>query len=248
MPPKFQFNNKFQHLLEWCQNIHTLFEQSGTIIHQGRNQLRVYTLENSIKINVKRYKVPHLLNRVIYTFFRTPKCVRAYNNALRLHTLNIPTPEAIAYKIETRHHLITSSYLITQHNANLNNFYDFGTLGCEGREHIVKDFARFVAHMHRKGVLHKDLSPGNILYYIDKNHSTQFTIVDINRMQFKKIDINSGCANFARLWGDTQFLNIIAQTYAEEMNLNPTECLNIITTHHQKFWRNRQHQQKGYGA
>ena len=74
-------------------------------------------------------------------------------------------------------------------------------------------FAEFTARLHEAGILHLDYSPGNILY--DKiGEEYHFSLVDINRMHFGEVDIKKGCANFARLWGQTPFFILLGKEYA----------------------------------
>ena len=46
---------------------------------------------------VKRFKVPHLINRFAYTFIRKDKALRSYLNAFRLRETHFDTPEPVAY-------------------------------------------------------------------------------------------------------------------------------------------------------
>ena len=80
------------------------------------------------------------------------------------------------------------------------NFYEFGRGGIDGREDILRAFARFTARVHEAGFLHVDYSPGNILFRKGAQ-GIDFCLVDINRMHFGLVSVRSGCENFARLWG-----------------------------------------------
>ena len=64
-----------------------------------------------MELNVKRYRVPHLINRVIYRFFRQPKAVRAYEYALRLVAKGFETPAPIAYILFRKKGFLEYSYL-----------------------------------------------------------------------------------------------------------------------------------------
>ena len=97
--------------------------------------------------------------------------------------------------------------------------------------------AAFTAHMHNEGVLHKDFSPGNILWDKDEK-GYHFAVIDINRMEFKQVDINEGCANFARLWGITDIFRTMARTYAKARNFDVDECERLVVMHRNKFWKN----------
>ena len=55
-----------------------------------------------------------------------------------------------------------------------------------------------------------------------------FSLVDINRMEFKAIDLELGLDNFAKLWLDDDSLNIIAKEYAKLVNINEEKSINIL--------------------
>ena len=90
-------NPQYEFLRPWIISIPQIFSSQGTIIYQGRNQIRTFILPNGMYINVKQYCQPALYNRIAYSYIRAPKAVRAYNNALYLQGLQIPTPTPIAY-------------------------------------------------------------------------------------------------------------------------------------------------------
>ena len=63
-----------------------------------------------------------------------------------------------------------------------------------------------------------------------QNHKDEydFSLVDINRMEFKPIDLELGLDNFAKLWLDDDSLNIIAKEYAKLVNINEEKSINIL--------------------
>jgi len=69
-------NVQHQQLATFVETVHFQFEKTGTVIYKQRNEIRVLDV-NGYAINVKRFKVPHLLNRIVYTFFRSSKAQRS---------------------------------------------------------------------------------------------------------------------------------------------------------------------------
>ena len=94
---EIHINPQYDFLRPWIITIPQIFSSQGTIIYQGRNQIRTFILPNGMYINVKQYRQPALYNRLAYSYIRDPKAVRAYNNALYLQGVQIPTPTPIAY-------------------------------------------------------------------------------------------------------------------------------------------------------
>ena len=71
-----------------------------------------------------------------------------------------------------------------------------------GREDDGKEFEKklaiYIAELHGKGILQKDLSPGNIMFYEEDVHF-RFSIIDLNRMKFMSdIPLKTRYKNFKR--------------------------------------------------
>lgn len=228
-------NPQYQQLSAFVNSIHFQFEKAGTVIYKQRNEIRVFDL-NGLSVNVKRFKVPHLLNRIVYTFFRQPKAQRSYQYAIRLKKMDIETPDPVAFILTKRNGLLYYSYYISLQADYNRNMYEFGKGGVDEREYIMEAFAGFTAELHKKGIYHKDYSPGNILFK-EENGEVKFCLVDINRMRFGFVSIVRGCANFARLWGQKPFFNIVVRKYAEERNADPEQCLKQALQARRKFWK-----------
>ncbi|MDD2828624.1 MAG: lipopolysaccharide kinase InaA family protein [Sulfuricurvum sp.] len=208
----------YAYLSDSLESIQTIFTGDNHSIHKARNELKIIEIEG-IKTVVKSFKVPHLLNRIVYTYFRKSKAYKSYHNALRLKELNIATPEPIALIEFFESALLADSYFISE-------FFDYDFTirtpllePLEDREAIFTAFATYTYGLHQKGVWHLDYSPGNIL--IKKTESGyQFSIVDINRMEFREISPLQGCENFNKLWASDEELEIMGREYARLSGFN----------------------------
>ncbi len=223
-------NPKFQHLEDFISKLPEIFAlaDQGEVIYQGRNMLKVFT-KGDLLLNVKRYRVPNVVNRYVYMGLRKPKGERAYRYALRLGELGINTPTPIAFMRESRACSLGYSYFVSMQMPHSRRFYEFAdhdTITSE-QEIILDKFGKFTAHLHKNGVYHKDYSPGNILFE-NRDGEVDFCIIDINRMRFGKITFKQGCANFARIWGPPLAFEIIANSYAREMGYDPKQVYEEI--------------------
>ncbi len=225
-------NPQYEHLRAWIESLPDTFFQQGEIIYDARNQIRVIG-----DWCVKRYHAPRFLNRLIYSFIRSPKAVRAYENARILLRNGIPTPEPVAYMVCGKS-LIKESFLITRCIPSTHMMYEFGDGDISGRETIIRALGKMTAQMHKAGILHLDYSPGNILFRQDGT-DIRFWFVDINRMQFGRISPKEGCRNFARLWGNRNMYELLAESYAAERELDAAWCLKEMMTAHNRFWKHR---------
>ncbi|MDD5716646.1 MAG: lipopolysaccharide kinase InaA family protein [Sulfuricurvum sp.] len=224
-----EFPPQYAYLHHAFERIRSLFSQDDHSIHKARNELKIIEIEG-IKTVVKSFKVPHLLNRIVYTFFRHSKAYKSYHNALRLQELQISTPEPIALIAFFESGLLSESFFITRYFP-----YDFTIRTpllepLDDREEIFRAFAAYTYDLHRKGVWHLDYSPGNILI---KRLETgyEFSIVDINRMEFKEITPLQGCENFNKLWANDSEIEVMGREYARLSGLDETLTIHEMKRH-----------------
>lgn len=233
-------NPKYEHLRDWITSLPSTFYTQGRVIYNARNQVRLIPAPNNIEVCVKRFRAPRLLNRWIYSFLRPPKAVRAYANAIHLRDLGIRTPEPIAYILITRYGTLRESYIINCRSTLTHNMYEFRHHPLEGYEPIVKAFAQFTAQMHELNILHKDYSPGNILFDIKEDGNILFDLVDINRIRFNHpISLSTGCREFCRLWGKEDFFSLLAREYAHARNMEEDKCIRTTLKYWKRFWKHR---------
>ena len=163
---------------DFLQNLPDFFNTGGTIIHNERNQIRVFDV-NGHKINIKKFCIPPIVNRVLYSLgWRTPKAAATYRNAQEILKRGFHTPAPYGYRIERTGGLINFSYFVSQQIENMQPIRDGGN-----DPELIKALAKYTADMHAKGLFHRDFTPGNILYCTE-NGEYQFSLVDINRFRF----------------------------------------------------------------
>ena len=233
---KIIINPAYRHLTAFVESIPQRFSTEGETIYKSRNEIKVFET-NGIKINVKQYKVPIFLNRIIYTFFRKTKAYRAYAYAFRLLAQGFETPSPVACIIIKKAGLIHLSYFISIQSPFTRIMYEFGKGTLDGRTTVIRCLAHYTAKLHDAGIYHKDFSPGNILFQQTDADTTQFSIVDINRMQFCPVSIRKGCANFARLWGNDDMFHLIAREYAAARHADIDDCTRWIFFYWKRFWK-----------
>ena len=69
---KITINPAIRHVQPFIERLPEVFPVSGEVLHEGRNQIRAFDIGGESLV-VKRYKRPHLFNRVMYSFFRKNK-------------------------------------------------------------------------------------------------------------------------------------------------------------------------------
>ena len=196
---RIKINPKYEHLRSYIESIPDVFEQEGFEIYNKRNLIKVLTAPDGTQINVKRYHVPHGPNRLIYSWgIREPKGERAFAYPMILKDKGIGTPEPIAL-IEERNplFLLGYSYLITIQCDYGHTLYEVGNAQPGEYENLAKALAHFAANIHDHNILHKDFTPGNVLWKQD-DEGFHFMLVDINRMNFGEVSIQEGLFNLRK--------------------------------------------------
>jgi len=233
---KYKINPNYKdELNNFLLNIKEHFKKNNNSIHKARNELKVITHHN-YEVVVKAFKVPNIINQFAYAYLRGSKAKKSYENAMRLIALKVETPEPIGYIEFYTNGLLKESYFISLHQPYAflirEPLYE---AGFKDRENIIKQFAKFTYELHQKNIFHKDYSAGNILVIPKKDNMYNFSIVDINRMEFKTIDLNLAMQNFNKLWADEPTLTIIAKAYAKVANIEEQKAIELIIQHDKKL-------------
>lgn len=190
------------------------FQNEGELIGSGyRNVIKIITIDG-IKYNIKAFKIPNLVNKIAYRFFRDSKAKRSFLYAQRLLKSGIltPTPEAyIEYK--TPFSFGRSYYISKQLDYDFTIRRLIDEPECEDYDNILRQFTQFTFNLHERGIHFLDHSPGNTLIKKNGEHY-DFYLVDLNRMEFKTLSYDERLNNFARLSPKDYMLDVISDEYA----------------------------------
>lgn len=234
---KIFINPKYEALRSYMESIPERMLHEGNVLYNKRNLIKELITPDGMHINVKRYHKPFLINNFVYSLgFRKPKGQRAFEYPVVLKNKGISTPEAVAYIEDRKCGLLQYTYFISLQAQGYKTLYEVGDAIQGTYEKLAEALGCFTASMHKKEVLHKDYSPGNILYKVE-NDVYQFTIVDINRMRFGPVDMQAGCQNFVRLWGPKRFIILSVEAYAREREFNSEACVEMVLKERSRFWR-----------
>lgn len=224
---KFELNKQYKDTKEFLLNIKKYFKENNQTIHKARNELKVIEYKE-VKTVVKAFKIPNKINQIVYAYFRDSKAKKSYNNAVKLIDLGLNTPEPIGYIEFYRNYLFKESFFIAKKcEYNFTIREPLRNKNLENREEIIKQFVTFTYTLHKNNVYHKDFSAGNTLVSI-KDKYYEFSVVDINRMEFKVIDLETGLDNFAKLWLDEEDIILISSTYAKLAKKDINKAIEIL--------------------
>lgn len=135
---------------DFVRRVPRIFSEEGKTIYKARNEIKVFEVDG-VELNVKRYRIPLLINRVIYRFFRQPKAVRAYEYALRLVAKGFETPAPIAYVLFREKGLLGYSYFISL-QSSYKTLYKVGQRPVEENEDIFRALGTYMAKLHEAEV------------------------------------------------------------------------------------------------
>ena len=227
---KYQLNDNSSVFKDFILNIQSCFNNNSQTIHKARNELKIINY-NNVDTVVKSFKVPNILRRVVYSFFRDSKAKKSYEYSIKIKEF---TPEPIGYIEFYNSGLISESYFISEKfDYNFTIREPLLDANFEDRNKILKAFARFTFQLHQNNILHQDYSPGNILI---KKSSDDFIlkIVDINRMEFRELNLEERLKNFNKLWANDEDIKTIAKEYATISNEDQDNCIKIAQSYNTK--------------
>lgn len=211
------------------------FGKLGTVLgDQKRNEIRVVDFENT-KLNIKSFKKPGVINKLVYGFFRKSKAERSYKYASLLKEKNIGTPEPIAYSENKDLLGLNESYYISEHiNADLTFRELVKQPDFINHETILRKFVHFTHSLHENNILFNDHSPGNTLIKKEDNQYL-FYLVDLNRMTFKSLDFSERMKNFSRLTPKKEMIEVMSDEYAQITGKDFTLVFNEMWKHTTEF-------------
>lgn len=232
-------NPKYKNIERFIVSIPEVLEGQGETIQNGRNLIKSIEAPDGTKLNVKRYHKPHGINALIYsTGIRKPKGLRAYRHAEIISGRGFETPEQIAY-IEDRSltGIIGYTYFISLQCGYRHKMYEWGNAAKGTYEDFAQAFGRYTAQLHEAGILHRDYTPGNILWDKDDNGDYSFALVDTNQMEFGHVSLSRGCRNICKFWGTKRFIEIIAEEYARHRRFSEDKCVSLTMEARARFWK-----------
>ena len=220
----YTINDKYKDsapLKEFMQTLPSVFERDGLLLFKARNTIKKFVLSDGMEIVVKKYKTPIFIQRVVYTFLRKTKAERAYVNAAELMRRGIDTPDNIAWAQEKVNGLFKIGYFISDVN-DAPAIEDELCSGDNFNKALAEDFAQFVAKLHSKGIIHKDLNCSNVIYRCLSEGNYEFSLIDNNRMKFypegKEPPLKTCIHNLTLFTGDLKVLHQVAVYYTVSRN------------------------------
>ncbi|MEA9412152.1 Kdo domain containing protein [Flavobacterium sp. PL02] len=217
MTIKYKFSNALKNTKEILFLIYNFNSTNGVILGNGqRNVIKLFDL-NDKTINVKSFKIPNLINKIAYKYFRKSKARRSFEYATILLEKGIGTPLPIAY-LENYNWLgLRDSYYASEHLITELTFRELVEIpDYPDHENILRQFTRFSFGLHEIGIEFLDHSPGNTLIKKNADGNYSFFLVDLNRMEFhNSMSFEMRMKNLCRLTPVKEMVAVMSNEYAK---------------------------------
>ena len=203
-------------------------------IYRGRNIVISIDVEglSLSPLNIKAFRRPHIINRIIYGHLRKSKAFRSYDNAKILLDKGFHTPMPVGMCEQYDGCFLNRSYYVCTH-------LPFPTLRFVERhpdcEAIIDALAQEMAALHKAGIFFRDFSPGNILVEKLAYGGYRFYYIDLNRMQFGVTSHKQLMRMFRSLIFHNPTLSQLARHYAFYMGLDAAAVESLALKVHQEF-------------
>ncbi|MFH7011203.1 Kdo domain containing protein [Flavobacterium sp. FlaQc-52] len=213
----FKVNPIFKNSTESIfKNIET-FSTSGTLFGNGdRNKIKLFSL-NEETINIKSFKIPNIVNKIAYKYFRKSKAKRSFEFATILLEKGIGTPTPLAFLENFSWVGLRDSYYVSQHLVTELTYRELVEIAdYPDYENILRQFTKFTFDLHEKGVEFLDHSPGNTLIKKKEANQYDFFLVDLNRMNFhENMSFEQRMNNFRRLTPKKEMIAVMSNEYSK---------------------------------
>ena len=194
-----------------------LSDQDTEILLDRRNRVGVVALAQreggKVDIVIKEFRSMGV-NRMKSLFLRG-KAFKSWRGAVALVERGIETPPPVAYLEKRKGLFLDQSFFLAERVGGVEEIrFLFPKLPPSELRRLLISLSQHLSTCHKKGILHRDLSDGNILVKKDKQGEFRFYLIDTNRIRIKKrIGPLSGVKNLIRLGVPLDFQRFFLQHY-----------------------------------
>lgn len=146
------------------------------------------------------------------------KAVRAWRGALALSNKGLGTASPAGYLEKRKRRLVERSFFFAARIEGAEEIRVlFRSLQAARLERLLSELGAFLSECHDHGILHRDLSDGNVLVKKDDSGRTSFFLLDTNRVRVRrKLGGFCGSKNLIRLGVPAAFQKFFMRAYFRE--------------------------------
>lgn len=238
MIQKIIVNQTYKDSEEELKSIIQNFDSINDYIAKGtRNSIKKTSLKEGEIITIKSFKIPNIINKFVYRFFRKSKAERSFEYANKLVDLGFKTPFPIAYtENKSSISFLDSYYICELVEADLTYRELVEIPDYPNKIDILKQFTKFTYNLHEAGIEFLDHSPGNTLIKKIDENKYEFYLVDLNRMNFhNNMELDLRIKNFSRLTPQKAMVEIMAKEYASLIHKPEQEVIDAMWNKTEEF-------------
>lgn len=149
------------------------------------------------------------------SLFLPSKAARAWRGAIALKERGLGTASAVAYLERRKSGSVRRGFFLTEEIKAADEIRGlFRGLPPPELQPLLRALAAYLSLCHDRGVLHRDLSDGNILVQRDEGGNFWFYFLDTNRIRFRKrLGGWARVKNLIRLGVPAEFQDFFLQEY-----------------------------------
>jgi len=172
--------------LSGCRSL--LDSPNARLLLDGRNRLvavRIASARGDIDVVIKEFR-SYGLQR-LKSFFTASKALKAWRGAAACLERGVPTPLPIACLERRERGLVAESFFICERLEGFQEIrFLLRDLPAGDLRRLLAAAARFLSGCHGRGILHRDLSDGNLLVAEDPRGGFLFSMIDTNRVRVRR--------------------------------------------------------------
>jgi serine/threonine protein kinase len=175
-------------IVEALKNCDALLEDAR-ILEESRNRVGVIALPakdgRTTELVIKEFRMQGM--NKWKSLVLPSKAQKAWRGSLALVERGFLTPLPVAYLERRTSFFLEQSYFIAEYVPNIEEVRGlFRNLTHEELTPLLRDLAEYLARCSESGILHRDLSDGNILVERNGGEKFRFFLLDTNRIRCRK--------------------------------------------------------------
>ena len=194
-----------------------LNDKNTEILLDRRNRVGIVALPQqdgkNVDIVIKQFH-SRGVNK-LKSLFLCGKAFKSWRGAVALVKRRIETPAPVAYLEKRKGLFLDQSFFLAERVSGVEEIrFLFPKLPPSELRELLVSLSQYLSICHKKGILHRDLSDGNVLVKKDKPEEFRFYLIDTNRIKVKKrIGLLSGVKSLIRLGVPLDFQRFFLQHY-----------------------------------
>lgn len=213
---KASYNHPY--FLKAISDCHRLIDEQKTkILLEGRNLVAVVSLPRAdgtmADIVIKEFRSIGV-NR-LKNVFLPGKAFKSWQGACALVERDIETPPPVAYLEKRKGLRLEQSFFLAERIKGFQEIrFLFRQLPSLELRQLLAALSQYLSFCHKQGILHHDLSDGNILVGKDERGEFRFYLVDTNRIKVKhRIGLLEKVKSLIRLGIPPEFQRFFLEQY-----------------------------------